>query len=71
MKLGKTTFLVMLDMSLSIQLVQARKQHDSLFYALRMLKLYVPSDIRVKWPYKIFLTRLQHESLHEWAIFIL
>lgn len=71
MKLGKTTFLVMLDMSLSIQLAQARKQHDSPLHALRTLKLYIiPSDIRVKWLYKIFHTRLQYESLHEWAMFI-
>lgn len=65
MKLGKTTFLVMLDMSWCIQLVQARKQHDSPLHALRMLELYVPSDIRVKWLHKIFHTRLQYESLHE------
>lgn len=70
MKLGKTNFLVTLDMSLSTQLVQARKQHDCPLRALRMLKLYIHSDIIVKWLYKIFHTRLQYENLHEWAIFI-
>lgn len=65
MKLGKTNFIVTLDVSLSTQLVQARKQHDSPLHALRMLKLYVHSDIIVKWLYKIFHTKLQYENLHE------
>lgn len=70
MKLGKPNFLVTFDVSLSTQLVQARKQHGSPLHARRMLKLYVHSDIIVKWLYKIFHTRLQYENLHEWAIFI-